>query len=246
MRGQWLTLKRLSVEMLAFFSSHWEKTNEKSEIWKTSQMLTMFSIKASLLCILYIFHMQMVLDFHSGFWVLWVISKIVESSLTFDNWGLSWSLTIFFTCFKAKMTFLSSSVTMTPSEMTLSTLFLMSLFLFMRSSREGSFDKALQNASTLLRLCSTEFIKQVLPRFLSPTRFLGDFFPLLPPISWFSFFEDFIFGFLAGRMVFVSSTRFRRARSERPVAWFSASASRVSFLVSTRVRRLSRNLWFEC
>ena len=82
--------------------------------------------------------------------------------------------------------------------------------------------RALQNSSMLLKLCSTEFMKQVLPKFFNPTRFRGDFLaPLVtlmavPLVSRFSFLDGFIFGFLAGGMGLESSTRFRRARRDLP------------------------------
>ena len=141
------------------------------------------------------------------------------------------------TCFRAVITFLSSSVTMTPSEMTLSTLFFISLFRLKWSSREGSLVRALQNSSMLLRLCSTEFIKQVFPKFLSPTLFRGEL--LLTVLSRFSFFD--VLGFFAGTGGFTgSNTLFLRTLNDLPGASFSASS--VSFFVRTSVLRFSRNL----
>ena len=145
------------------------------------------------------------------------------------------------TCFRAVITFLSSSVTMTPSEMTLSTLFFISLFRLKWSSREGSLVRALQNSSMLLRLCSTEFIKQVFPKFLSPTLFRGEL--LLTVLSRFSFFD--VLGFFAGTGGFTgSNTLFLRTRNDLPGASFSASS--VSFLVRTSVLRFSKNLRSLC
>ena len=76
------------------------------------------------------------------------------------------SLNILSTC-------LSSSVTIIPSEDNLVSANLESRLVFNWCSNDGRLVNILQNLSMLLKLCRTEFIKHVFPRFRNPSRFLG-------------------------------------------------------------------------
>ena len=119
-----------------------------------------------------------------------------------------------------RKTFFNSSVTIMPSADNLVRATLASLFVFNWCSSDGKLVKMLQNFSILLKLCSTEFIKQVLPKFFRPSLFLG---------LKFFFFADFFFdcccnSFFSGCLGFLGdeppitgllTARFARGRSAR-------------------------------
>jgi len=142
---------------------------------------------------------------------------------------------------RATRTFFSSSVMITPSRVKrVAWAFLDSGFLLAAVlSKEGRVFRTLQNSSILLRLCSTEFIKQVFPKFLKPTRFTvatGASFPFLTTLlSIFCFFA--LFGRFSISLA-VEFFLFLLGLNDLP----GASVSLARFFFSKAVRRFSRSL----